>query len=362
MERIVISGINLFEAGPLSIFYDCLDCIIDQGLYKNYKIIAFVHKKELFEKYVGYVSLIELPKSRNSYIFRLYYEYIFFNRWSKGKKIDVWLSLHDITPNVNAKRLYTYCHNPSPFMKKDLRKIKYSFTYVAFSFLYKYLYRINIHKANAVIVQQEWIRNEFKKMFPVRKVIVAKPNISVDYNFNNNISKLNDKPIFIFSSYPRFYKNFEVICKACKLLENLRFEVWLTLDGSENSYSKDLVIKYGSVRNIKWLGLQTRDKVFELYNKADYLLFPSLLETWGLPISEFKCTGKGVVLADLPYAHETLGNYDKAVFFNPQDEVELSRIIKDIIENDSVFQRVRIKNVDSPYAENWVQLFDMICD
>ena len=47
----VISGINLFEGGPLSVFHDCLNNIIDEKINEKFKIIAFVHKKELFSKY-----------------------------------------------------------------------------------------------------------------------------------------------------------------------------------------------------------------------------------------------------------------------------------------------------------------------
>ena len=35
---------------------------------------------------------------------------------------------------------------------------------------------------------------------------------------------------------------------------------------------------------------------------GDFLIFPSLLETWGLPISEFEQTNKKMILANLPYA------------------------------------------------------------
>ena len=51
MKQIVISGINLFEGGPLSIYYDCLDTILELGLNKKYRIVAFVHRKALFKKY-----------------------------------------------------------------------------------------------------------------------------------------------------------------------------------------------------------------------------------------------------------------------------------------------------------------------
>ena len=156
-KTIVLSGINLFEAGPLSIFYDCLDALVGAGVCNNHHVVAFVHRAELFSKYIGLIKIIELPKSRNNYIYRLYYEFIQFNRYSKKNNVDIWISLHDITPRVKAKKLYTYCHNPTPFMPKDLSKIKYSIKIVLFSLFYRYLYRININKTDAVIVQQDWI-------------------------------------------------------------------------------------------------------------------------------------------------------------------------------------------------------------
>ena len=359
MKLLVLSGINLFEGGPLSIFYDCLDALLSEGLDNKYKIIAFVHKKSIFEKYSKQVEFIELPDSRESYFKRLSYEYIYFNRFSRKHQVDVWISLHDITPRVKANKRYTYCHNPAPFMDRDLLKIKYSARNVAFSFFYRYLYRINIKKATALIVQQDWMRQAFFKMFPVKNIIVARPSIKIDYKYVPS-KKNTDRFVFLFASFPRYFKNFEVICEACKCLGKAKFEVWFTLDGSENTYSKDLVNKYGDLKNIKWLGLQTRESLFALYSKADCFIFPSTLETWGLPVSEFKQTGKPMILADKPYAKETLGTYDKAVFFNPNDATELAQIMKQVLDGNLKFEEVTEKEIAEPYAADWKELFEII--
>ncbi|MDD7331046.1 MAG: glycosyltransferase [Absicoccus porci] len=359
MKTLVLSGINLFEAGPLSIYYDCLDELLKKGVDKEYKIVAFVHKLDLFKKYEKKAEFIELPDSRDSYIKRLWYEYFYFYSYSKSKEIDVWISLHDITPRVKAKKLYTYCHNPSPFMKKDISKIKYSPTNVAFSYFYKYLYRINIKSATAIIVQQNWMRKQFLQMYPIHDVIVARPNFNI--NFESNAEEIkSDKCIFMFASYPRFFKNFEVICESCRKFESDDYEVWLTLDGTENIYSEDLKRKYGDIKNIKWLGIQPRDTVFKMYNQASALIFPSVLESWGLPISEFKLTGKPMFLADMPYAKETLGTYDKVSFFDPKNANELSCLMESFVKGTIHFSGNSGEIVDNPFAENWSELLEMI--
>ena len=125
MKKIIVSGINLFEGGTLTIFYESLDNIC-QNLLDDYEVIALVHKKELFEKYNDKITILEFPKGRKNYLFRLYYEYIYFYFKFKSSNIYLWLSLHDITPNVKAEKKAVYCHNPMMFYKMNFKSlIKY---------------------------------------------------------------------------------------------------------------------------------------------------------------------------------------------------------------------------------------------
>lgn len=363
-ERLVLSGINLFEGGPLSIYYDCLDTLRNAGIYKKYQITAFVHKKELFRQYEDIALVVELPASRKNWLLRLYYEYFYFMKYSRQRNIAVWISLHDITPRVKVRSLYTYCHNPSPFLKKDVTKIKYSIRNTAFTFFYQYLYRINIRSAAALIVQQEWMRREFLRMFPVKNVIVARPDASISYRFQG-LHASNRQKIFIYAAYPRYFKNFEVLFRACEMLERAgmrEFQVWVTIDGSENAYSMELKKKYGSIKCIKWLGIQSRETLFELYDRADCMVFPSLMETWGLPISEFKQSGKDIILADLPYAHEALGSYEKCMFFQAENAVSLCRKMNRVLRGRPKYCPQHKKKIQEPVADSWEELFGLILE
>lgn len=365
MKTIVLSGINLFEGGPLSIYKDCLDAITSLGLDKQYRFIAFVHKRELFRNYPSTIEFIELPRSRTHYLYRFYYEYIYFKKYSKQMEIDIWISLHDMTPNVKANKQYTYCHNPTPFLKVDKNLFKYNKKNFLMCLLYRYIYRINIKKNTAVIVQQNWIRAAFKKMFPIKKIIVAKPEIHsendsllIPVNENkSDLSKKFDAFSFIYAAYPRPFKNFEVICEAAKLLEKEGkiFKIFLTIDGNENLYTQTLKKKYENLKSIVWLGLLSREQLFKYYQKIDVMIFPSKLETWGLPISEFKLTNKPIIIADLPYAHETVGTYNKVCFFNENNAYQLSNYMKLAIEGKEIFGSTKVEKL-SDIAENWTEL------
>lgn len=328
---------------------------------KEYRIVAFVHSVDLFERYTDYVELIALKDSRESYLKRIRYEYFYFHEYTLENDVDIWISLHDMTPRVKAGKLYTYCHNVSPFLRKDLSKLKYSATNVVFSYFYKYIYRINIKAATAVIVQQDWMRKAFLKMFPVKNVIVARPNVQVDF-VSRETEIRNQKTIFAYASVPRYFKNFEVICEACSKMDRDDFEVWLTIDGTENKYSQEVKKKYSDVKCIKWIGLQPRQKLFDIYNQIDCFIFPSFMETWGLPISEFKLTGKTMLLADVLYAYEALGNYEKVVFFEPADADMLSRRMGEVIDGTIEYMPQTEQVLGEPFARDWDELIQLLID
>ena len=189
------------------------------------------------------------------------------------------------------------------------------------------------------------------------------------YLTNNNYKNTKIvKNSFLYPSFPRIFKNFEVICKAVEILENKNienFKVYLTIDGNENIYSKEIVEKYGRLKCIEFIGLQTRENLMKYYSKIETVIFPSKLETWGLPISEAKAFGKNIILADLEYAHETLGTYEKVMFFGPDDAEKLAEKMEMLINDDENMKNIEFdgnieKNIEKPFCKNWKELFDIL--
>ena len=112
---------------------------------------------------------------------------------------------------------------------------------------------------------------------------------------------------------------------------------------------------------LHFIGLQDKQGTQELYDKCECLIFPSKLETWGLPISEFKNSGKKMILADLPYAHETANSAQSVAFFAPSDAGKLADLIKSVCNDDAFeFHGVKPQKIDEPFCKNWKQLIDLI--
>ena len=366
-KTIIISAINFSEGGPLTIYKECLKCL-EENFLEEYKVVALVHDKSLFSEYEGKIEIIEFKDSKRSYLKRIYYEYFYFKKLSKKFKPYLWFSLHDMTPNVVTDKRAVYCHNPIIFYDVKRKDMINEFKMFMFSRFYKYIYKINIKKNNFVVVQQDWIRKRFKKIFKIKNVVVAHPNVIIDDSNNNYKNTKIVKNSFLYPSFPRIFKNFEVICKAVEILENKNienFKVYLTIDGNENIYSKEIVEKYGRLKCIEFIGLQTRENLMKYYSKIETVIFPSKLETWGLPISEAKAFGKNIILADLEYAHETLGTYEKVMFFGFDDAEKLAEKMEMLINDDENMKNIEFdgnieKNIEKPFCKNWKELFDIL--
>lgn len=338
--------------------------MLDNKCAGQYRVIAIVHALSLFKGYEN-IEFIEFKRSASSYLYRVYLEYFHFNKLSKKLKPYLWFSLHDITPSVCAERRAVYCHNAMPFYKLSVKEMVLQPGLVLFNFIYRYFYLKNIKLNDFVVVQQNWIREEFIKEFGVEdeNVIVSYPTLdSLPERVATPlcVGGESGKMVFVFPAFPRVFKNIEVLCEAVEILldKNVSdFEVWLTLNGSENRYSKYLIKRFGALDNIKFKGVQSRAEVFDWYQKADVLVFPSKLETWGLPISEFKITGKPMLVVDLPYAHETVGDYEKVAFFGKTDSALLADKMHDLILGRFMPEGNSINAPEEPFVVGWEKLF-----
>lgn len=363
MKTIVVSAVNLVVGGTLTILRDCLSYL--STLDKNeFRVIALVNNKALVG--VEGVEYIELAWPKRNWINRLWCEYVYMYRLSrKLAPVYLWLSLHDTTPNVKADRRAVYCHNPFPFYDWKVKELYMCPKIVLFSLFSYYIYRVNIYKNDWVIMQQKWIKDAFARMYKLddRKMLVALP-IKKDCHVDH-VPFVKSAYTFLYASSANSHKNFETLCEAARLLESEvgsdKFKVILTISGKENKYANWLSKKWGEVESIEFADFMSRERLYGYYNEVDCFIFPSKVETWGLPISEFGVTGKPMLLADRPYAHETAANTMFTSFFNPDDPQELKRQMKSLLLGDTSFlATVPEVDIEGPVAYSWKSMFDYL--
>lgn len=365
-KTIVVSAVSLRKGGTLTILRNCLEYLSTLAQTGECRIVALVHKKEL-AFYPG-IEYIEMPDIIKSWSRRLWCEYVAMHDISRQlSPVYLWLSLHDTTPNVLAERQAVYCQTSFPFLKWKMQDLFFDYKIVLFSLFTRFAYRIHIKRNDKLVVQAEWLRKGFARMFelPESKFVVAPPT-SARQKTPAGSAKESVCKSFLFASTPDCHKNFETVCRAAKLLEKEvgtgKFKVTLTLSGAENRYARWLYKRWGNVRSIDFAGFMSKERLYGTYAQTDCLIFPSRVETWGLPISEFAAYGKPMLLADLPYAHETAAGSRQTAFFHPEKPEELKEQMKRLLKGDTSFLQVIPENgIPQPVARTWEELFKLLC-
>ena len=359
--RIVVSGVNLVDFGPLAVLREAILTLVEV-CGDRYEIVAMVNKASLIA--VGRVTYEEYPDVKGSWLRRLKFEYIDSRKISLRLRPVLWIAMHDITPRVACKRQVVYCHNPAPFYRFNPREARLDPKFGMFVLFYRFLYGLFLQRNEAVIVQQQWLRRAFQRIYDVKRVIVATPaTTSTPLRHFSTSASEGVVYRFFYPAFARTFKNHELLLEAVAGLEGRGvkgFELLLTVNAESNRFSTALFQKYRRLSSVRWLGSISRDRVFELYAQSDCLLFPSKLETWGLPISEFKPTGKPILAVDLPYAYETVGNYEKAAFFDGNDATGLADLLLSVMNGTHVWQPVKAEAPAEPYAPDWQGLWRML--
>ena len=67
-------------------------------------------------------------------------------------------------------------------------------------------------------------------------------------------------------------------------------------------------------------------------------------------------------MAELEYAKETIGSYDKVSFFNPYKSESLIKDIEKYLNNELKFEQTSIGKIQKPFTRNWKELFEVLLE
>ena len=290
------------------------------------------------------LRVLSYPWIKKSWFHRLFFDQIIANSLIKNYKIDKVLSLQNIIiPHTNIPQTL-YVHQSLPFVEYRFKFSENRLFWIYQNIIGKMIKR-SILKAEKVIVQTKWMMEACISQTAVNskkiKVVPPKINIHIDKRFTSNKCNLST---FFYPANKHTYKNHKIIIEASKQLKEKGIEdyrIILTLNGDEDNHIIKLyneVVEY--CLPIDFIGKISIEEVFELYTRS-ILIFPSYIETYGLPMMESRLH-RGIVFAsDLEFSREVLRGYENSYFFDPFDSKELSRLMEDVILGEIKYKEIQ---------------------
>jgi len=276
-----------------------------------------------------HIKVLNFPWVKKSPLHRLYFDHFVAHKLVKQYRADKVLSLQNIElPHAGVPQI-VYEHNALPFAEYKFKPWEAFRPWYSQQILGRMMKK-SIRRAEKVMVQTNWMKDEIVRQcrissdkvevkFPPVEMLPAKP-----YHLDE------ERPTFFYPAGPPAYKNHRTLLKACELLKEKGFEnyevIW-TVIGEENDGIR-AIKKEAEEKHLPILfkGPLPRKTLFELY-ASSVLVFPSYIETIGLPLLEARSAGAWIVAADCLYARDCVGDYERAEFFETFDAAGLSEIM-----------------------------------
>ena len=85
--------------------------------------------------------------------------------------------------------------------------------------------------------------------------------------------------------------------------------------------------------SVSFVGRLNEEEMRKMYLETT-LIFPSYIETVGLPLLEAQVFDSWILCSNLEYSRESIGSYSKAKFFNPFLTEDISKCICDYLTSE----------------------------
>ena len=141
-----------------------------------------------------------------------------------------------------------------------------------------------------------------------------------------------DKFIFVADGVPQ--KNHTILLQAWEYLyDTYQITPELHLTIPTRFTELNAAVELLKLKGIKIInhGVINKADLNLLYEQCSYLIFPSLRESFGLPVIEAVQAGCGVLAADLPYVYDVI---QPSAVFNPTDAQSIAELVTKITSSN----------------------------
>jgi len=357
---IVVNASAARESGALTILSQFVAHLSTRNDLKLF--IVFISEKVSFPM-IDNVQFVQV--NTETWGKRISWDFSGLKTWLRDRRIvpDLVISFQNMGVNIATSiPQLVYYHQPmslgvhkwNPFKSEER-------LYFLYEKIYPIFVRAYLKRVNKVIVQRESMKAAFaqKFNFDPKNVIVLRPDIP-DFSFEGvePVVFHDDKVHMMYVATPLIYKNHMVLVEALDLLksqgvDNLIIHLTCEFD-NKLPFVRDIISK-GLTDHFVFEGKMTFNQMLRYYLGIKALLFPSYIETFGLPLIEAASAGIPVICSNLPYTHEVLSGYKGAVYVSYNDSRSWALAIKQILVSNEHYK---------PFAQasesDWHQLFIIV--
>lgn len=323
MKNVIVNATALNSGGALTILRQFISyaSLTSDRYYIFCPVGLFLEN----HKNINYIEI-----NSKSWLKRILWDGIGLKRYLNRHNIlcDICISLQNTSINIECEQII-YLHQPLPFTNICFEFTLQNLKYFLYKWFYKFFVFLFVNSKTRFVVQTQWMKTALAQCgVSLTKISVFTPDIKLPEQYlvqemEQTDSRTTENITFFYPASSLFYKNHLlildalVLLNAASLIKKANFAVTLSL-GDHPKFDGS-VKRLGLEGNIVYLGKLPYAEVIKNYIFADAVLFPSYIETFGLPLAEAGVLGKKIICADLPYSRDVLSGYQGVSFLDYQN-------------------------------------------
>lgn len=248
------------------------------------------------------------------------------------------LCFGNLPPNIRLKaEVYTYFHQqmylniPKEFSIKE--QIKFKLKILILKFIAK--------NTDFWLVQSKLIKEKLSQKFHFESENIIVLPFYPQFGFIE--TPIREKQTYFYVSNASPHKNHsKLIAVFCRFYDKYNLGKLVVTVNEDNQAILELIeLKQKLGYPIKNIGFVGRDELQRQYLSSEFLIFPSLAESFGLGLIEAIECGCKVIGADLPYTYEVC---EPSIVFNPLDDESFLDAFENSLKKDVKISIPKIKN------------------
>jgi len=340
-KTVMVNATSLASGGGLTILNQYIEYL---ATHAKHDATYYIFVPDICKSNVMNKNIVLIRNSDNKhYESRNHWNLRGMKNWCIANKIwpDELYSMQNYFPfgfkrDVKFKTLYL--HQSLPFFenkwslfKKDERILWF------YKNIYYYLIKKSVKEADKVIVQTEWLKKRVVETLGCNrdKVVVERPTIkNINAEIYKPVEDLKGRLRLFYPASEMIYKNHVVLYKAMDIIVN-HFKIddivlYLTLDQG-SSIAARYIEEFKLQKNVVLTGRLNYQQVMEYYKSVTALVFPSKIETFGLPLVEAQQFNLPIVASDMDLYREVIGDYEGCVAYcESEDAYEWAKAIMEL--------------------------------
>lgn len=265
--------------------------------------------------------------------------------------------------SIGSPLLVNLC-NSAPILYKNKISTHHDITYIRFPQSYSWKFRLFyrnfaplfLKTSHAVITVSEFSKkdiSDFYKISPQKIHVIANAvNESFEPKDNKKYNDKKDKFALAVSS-PNYHKNFYRMIEAYNDA-NINFKIKIIGSASGVFNDRSPIMNDNiNADKIEFVGRVTDEELIALYQDAEFFIFPSLYEGFGIPPLEAQKCGCPVISSNAASLPDVLG--ESTIYFDPLNVDDIKNKIELVSSNSDIRNELITKGLVNVERFSWIK-------